>query len=128
GGGGRRGGGGEGRGEGGAERWGGIAGASRPRWIKAETRPASAAGSAAPGRAASWSRLSWPPAAAPPHRNVEDGAQARGAERGEIVTLHDKTLSARLSPISQDGFLLRPLANARVSKCGGVRGVRPSWR
>ena len=49
------------------------------------------------------------------------GSSARGAERGEIATLHDKTLSARLSPISQDGFPLRPLANARVSKCGGVR-------
>ena len=49
-------------------------------------------------------------------------SSARSAERGEIVTLHNKTLSARLSPISQDGFPLRPLANARVSKCGGVRG------
>src|SRR5262249_45568208 len=51
------------------------------------------------------------------------GSSARGAERGETVTLHNKTLSARLSPISQDGFPLRPLANARVSKCGGIEGV-----
>src|SRR5262249_22310142 len=50
-------------------------------------------------------------------------SSARSAERGEIVTLHNKTLSARLSPISQDGFPLRPLANARVSKCGGIQGV-----
>src|SRR5215813_9613471 len=54
-----------------------------------------------------------------PYRNVEDGG---APSRGEIVTLHNKTLPARLSPISQDGFPLRPLANARVSKCGGVRG------
>src|SRR5262245_7364533 len=50
------------------------------------------------------------------------GSSARGAERGESVTLDNKTLSARLSPISPDGFPLCPLANARVSKCGGVRG------
>src|SRR5262249_39682464 len=55
-----------------------IAGELRPRRIKAQTRPASAAGSAARGGAASWSRLSWPPAAAPPYRNVEDGLKRKG--------------------------------------------------
>ena len=92
------------------------------RRIRLQTRPASAAGLAAPGRAVSWSRSSGRRRRRRHTETLKMGSSARGAERGEIVTLHNKTLSARLSPISQDGFPLRPLANARVCKCGGVRG------
>jgi hypothetical protein len=58
-----------------------------------------------------------------PCREVEDGAQAQGAPSvAKLSRCITKRFQPRLSPTSQDGFPLRPLANARVSKCGGVRG------
>src|SRR5262249_23083795 len=94
------------------------------RRISPQTPPASAAGLAAPGRAASWSRSSGRRRRRRHTETLKMGSSARGAERGESVTLPNKTPSARLSPISQDAFPLRPLANGRVSKGGGGRGLR----
>ena len=64
------------------------------------------------------------PAPRSPCRSVEDGAQAQGAPS---VAKLSRCMTKRLQPdyrrYLRTGFPPRPLANARVSKCGGVPGV-----